>query len=187
MGRPRKVRPETEGMPSVAQDGASDSPAVHVPRRPKYVVVASKLPMNLELQNCAPKEARITGQFGSTVETVMVKTGDVVLIRGTGYPRGQVPKGYPKAPHINEAGFAVTRNVPYDFWETYVAQNRDADLIRNGLLTAEVDLDSLDDKTADFAGLNSGLEPVNPDGDPRSPKPLMPLIGDVETAERSAA
>jgi hypothetical protein len=148
------------------------------------------LDVHLEIQLCKPKSARVTGQFGSVEETVNVKYGDKYFIRGTAYPRGQPPKGFPRAPRMIEdegGGYALTPNIPADFFAAWLEQNAETDMVVNGLIKAQPDLDSLAADAAEHAKVDSGLGPMNPDGDRRDPKPLGSSISQIKQEPRSAA
>lgn len=165
-------------------------PAV-APKSASYVTVASKLPMNIEIQLCKETTAAVTGQFGSVKETVFVKAGPIHVIRGTGYPNGnQLPKGFPKRPAMaggDDAGFALTPKVPADFWAAWLAQNKTTDIVRNGLIFAAPTLDEVEELAKERGTVHTGLEPLNPDGDPRAPRPLNASIQVVKTEERPTA
>jgi hypothetical protein len=168
---------------------APEAPAVHVaPRGQRKITVASKMPMDIILQLCRETESRVTGQFGATTEKVFVKSGPTVMIRGVAYPVGQVPKGFPKAPNmIEEAGYALTSNVDADFFEQWLKQNADTDMVLNGMIKAHIDLASLEDDAMDFAKVQSGLQPLDPDTDSRNPKPINTAVAKVTTDDRAPA
>lgn len=149
------------------------------------VTVASRLPMSIEIQLCQPKSARVTGQFGSVEETVNVKVGPVYVIRGAGYPNGQTPKGFPKRPQTagREEAYALTPGVAADFWAEWLKQNEQSDIVRNGMIFAHAQPASLDKMADEREGVRTGLEPVDPDKDPRAPKPLNVLVQPVTTEE----
>lgn len=166
------------------------APAVHTPSKAKYVTVASKLPMSIEIQLCKPSTRTSTGQYGSVVETVQVKTGAVHVIRGTGYPRGEAPEGFPERPQmIKDAGggYALTPNIPADFWAAWLEQNAETDMVRNGIVKAQADLDSLAADAKDHAAIDSGLGPLNPKGDRRNPRPANASVTPVQPESRTAA
>ena len=183
---PRKARTETEGQAA---------PAVHTPTRAKYVTVASKLPMSLELQLCRKESKAVSGRFGTEQETVFVKYGTVYIIRGVGYPRGnELPEGYPERPSmIRDAGYALTPDVDAAWFAEWLDQNAETEMVRNGLIKAHSEPDSLRDMAMEHKGILTGLEPMNPkfgaDGkplDPRSPKPLNAAL-QVQKADLTAA
>ena len=158
--------------------------------KPKFVTVASKIPQSIEVQLCAPKTARVTGQFGSVEETVHVKHGQTYIIRGTSYPSGQAPKGFPRRAEMIEdqgGGYALTHKIPADFWDEWLRQNADTEMVKNHLLIAHADVDDLASDAADFAKVDSGLGPLNPDGDRRNPKPANSGVAPLQPDDRRAS
>jgi len=165
------------------------APSVHTPSKAKYVTVASKLPMNLQLQLCQPRSGRVTGQFGSVEETIFVPTGKTYVIRGTAYPVNKPPKGFPKRPDMIEdeaGGYALTPNIPADFMEEWMTQNASTDMVISGIIKVQADLDSLMADAAEHAKLDSGIGPLNPDGDRRNPRPANTSVAQVATEPRTA-
>jgi hypothetical protein len=203
MARPRN--PLTPPEMAAAQRSAATTgtvppaPAVHIPSKAKYVNVASKLPMHITIQLCKPKTARVTGQFGSVDETVNVPFGESYVIRGIGYPSGKPPKGFPKPPTLLDedfkGGFAVTKGIPADFFAEWLKQHADTDMVRNGMIKAEADIDDLAAAVSDFRTLDSGLGPLEVEGGPeggtiidrRNPKPANASISFIKPEARSAA
>lgn len=172
------------------QATAGTAPAIHVAGKAKFVTVASKLPMDLEIQLCKPTTANITGQFGSVKETVHVKTGQMYRIRGTAYPVNVAPKGFPRAPEMIEdenGGYALTKNIPADFWDEWVKQNAETEMVQNGIIKAQADLDDLAADAAEHAHRDSGLGPLNPDSDRRAPKPSNGQVSAVKAEPRASA
>lgn len=165
------------------------APSVQTPLKRKTVTVASKLPMSIEIQLCRPKESRVTGQFGSTTETVNVKQGAIYVIRGVGHPVGQTPKGFPKAPEMVESsGFALTHGVDADWFAEWLEQNKETEMVQSGLIQAHGDVEYLEDKTtAEYAKLDSGLGPLNPEGDPRQPKSVNSAVSEIRSEPRPSA
>lgn len=174
------------------------APAVHTPSKAKFVTVASKLPMSIEIQLCKPTTARQSGQFGSVVEEVHVKHGAIHVIRGVSYPEGnKLPKGFPKRPNMiddEKGGYALTPGVPADFWAAWLEQNKDTDMVKNGMIKAQPDLESLAADAAEHANADSGLGPMNPEmdakGSPldrRSPRPASISVTPVAPEARPAA
>lgn len=181
--------PSGHGIPAKADPHA---PAILSERGKgqRTVTVASKLPMSLDLQLCEEREARVTGQFGSITEKHFVKVGRVYTIRGTSYPVGQAPKGFPRRPDMSngdeESGYALTFGVPADFMEAWIEQNKDTPLVQNEIIKVHASRDDLEDECAELTKenvLGCGLGPVNADGDPRAPRPLMKDVGAIETAD----
>lgn len=158
------------------------APAVHTESKSKFVSVASKLPMHLELQLCKPHEQRVSGQHGHYSETIQVKHGEVYTIQGTAYPSGQTPKGfYGRGQRIEDegGGYTITPNIPGDFMREWMRQNESTDMVKNGLIKIADNPEDMQANARDHATQDSGLGPLDPepdvkDGPPRDrrmPKP----------------
>lgn len=169
-------------MKSTKLPGASAIPASRA-----TITVASKIDMDIEIRLCKPKEARVTGQFGSTVETINVPYGESYVIRGTSYPVGTVPKGFRKQPELAE-DYALTHGIPADWFKEWLEQNAETDMVKNRMIFAAADSSEVESIGSDFRKLTSGLGPMVPDTDPRNPKPLLSHVQPVKTdEERSSA
>lgn len=126
------------------------------------VVVGCKIPNGLVLQ---------LSTFEQTAEPVMGgghrdvrvgrKIGDKYVIRGTSIPFGQVPK------YLMVGGYALTSGIPEDFWQQWLEQNKDSDIVRRELIVAHPQMESLEDHCRDNESLRTGLEPIDPQNLPR--------------------
>ena len=174
------------------------APAVHAPNKGKFVTVASKLEMSIEIQLCKPTTRHMSGQHGPVDETINIKFGAIYVIRGVSYPEGnKLPKGYPKRPQMIEdahRGYALTPGIPADFWAEWVKQNAETEMVQNGMIKAQTDLDSLAADAAEHADKDSGLGPMNPEMDAkgrpldrRSPQPPSISVAAVQPDVRPAA
>lgn len=165
--------------------------AAPLPKSARTVVVASKLPMTIELQLCRPETKAVSGRFGTEKETVHVKHGKAWWIRGTSRPNGTLPKGY-RLPDVVDGGAALTPNVDADFFEQWLEQNRDTEIVRNRMIFAHASRDHVEGMAADHAAELSGLDAINPEQDakgqmldPRVPRPIDANVGPVKTEPRS--
>lgn len=165
------------------KDEGVDSPAIKAASKaPKFVTVASKLPMKIELQLCEERRQNMPGRFGTVEETVHAKVGDSHIINGTAYPRGEPPEGFPDKPEmIKAAGFALTPGIPADFFEQWLDQNKNTDLVRNGMIFAHGSRDHLVGVAMENKDRRSGLDPMAKDGDPRSPRPMNSSVSAIKT------
>jgi hypothetical protein len=111
---------------------------------------------------------------------------NTVRLRGTAYPRGTPPEGFPPPPMIVD-GAALTFGVSRDFWERWAAQNHRNPLVINRMIFAQASLPDAKAEAKELAGQVSGLAPINPKGDKRMPKPNRSDISAVETEESRAA
>lgn len=109
--------------------------------------------------------------------------GPVLRIRGTAYPRGNVPEGFPPAPLII-GGAAMNPGVDKDFWDQWVKLNERNPLVMNGLIFAHENENIVHGKAREEADNLSGLEPLNPKSDARNLKSTRADVGDVEPDDR---
>ena len=156
------------------------------------VVVASKLPFPLELQICDSREERRQDRATTWTETVFYKTGPIVVLNSNQVPRGPAPEGvtYPDPPQI-VAGAALTFGVPKDFWDKWLDQNKSTDMVRNGLVFAQVKRDNAVAQARDHKDKFSGLDPLRPDAtgkdaDRRMPKKVINRLPNRGVAEAEA-
>jgi hypothetical protein len=144
-----------------------------------YVIVCSKLPHDLELQCQELREREVPGRYGTQTEKAYQVAGDVHYIRGTSYPSGgQIPAGYPDKPQMAD-GYALTYKIPADFWARWSEQNKDTLLIKNRIIFARDDVDSVYDNAADNRDVNSGLGPLV-ENDRRNPKPISGFVAKIQ-------
>jgi len=108
-----------------------------------------------------------------------------VRLRGTSYPRGTVPDGFPEKPLIVD-GAALNFGIDKEFWDTWVEQNKLNPLVMNRMIFADTDPEFVKGLAHDTKAMQSGLEPVNPKKDRRIPKSTRAEISDLETEETRA-
>ena len=108
-----------------------------------------------------------------------------VRLRGTAYPRGTVPDGFPEKPLIVE-GAALNPGISKEFWDTWADQNRLNPLVMNRMIFADINLDFVKGIAKETKDMQSGLEPINPKKDARIPKSTRVEISELETEESRA-
>lgn len=161
--------------------------AVERPGKGTTVTVALKLGVAyFDIQLCRRETISENTQTGPRDVTKFFRTGNVVRLRGTAYPRGTVPDGFPEKPMI-VAGAALNMGVDRAFWEAWVEQNRKNPLVVNKMIFAAEDIGRVKDEARDLADVASGLEPINPKKDRRMPKSTNAAVGQVETEEGRAS
>jgi hypothetical protein len=152
-----------------------------------YVTVACKVPLGVVLYVCDKVDMSERTRDGTRDFHEYRHRGEGVRINGPAYPNGNIndlrKKGFRKNPDI-EGGYALTMNVPKDFWDEWLTQNRTTALVKSKMIFAFPDRDSAVDAARENESRMSGLEPLNPDGDYRVPRPL-PGISMIEAAETS--
>lgn len=60
-------------------------------------------------------------------------------------------------------GYAVTSGIPKDFFDRWLEQNKDSDLVRNNLIFAQTNAERAGDQADEQEELKSGLEAIDPD------------------------
>lgn len=149
------------------------------------VVVACKLGVAwFDLQGFEKKTVTENTQVGPRTIEQFVRLPDVVRIRGTAYPRGTPPTGYPERPEMYE-GYALTRGVDRDFFERWMELNKKAPYVVNGLIFGGTE-DQVRGHARELRGRLSGLEPLDPDAkDARIPKPTNAAVSVLEGGTRN--
>ena len=182
MSKPQPAK--TIPIPKQVPEGAPNA-TVKVESASGTVIVASKIPHDIIVQLYQPCKRQVQGRFGPHEESFRVPTGKQYLIRGTSRPVGAIPKGYPAAPDMEE-GYALTSNIPADFWEQWIYDNRDTDMVRNRVIFAVGDRASAKDIARENTKVRSGLDPLDMSAgtpDPRAPRPITTQIEPLKTAE----
>lgn len=107
--------------------------------------------------------------------------GQQVVIRGPAIPWGVVPS-FPIV-----GGYALTEGVPADFWDTWLEQNKDTDMVTNRQIYAEERVTFVKGMAKDQSDIRSGLEPMTPGKDPRNVKPRHMNLTPIEAGNRETA
>lgn len=114
------------------------------------------------------------------------RVGQVVRLRGTAYPRGTPPKGFPPPPEI-VGGAALNRGIDKDWFDAWLEQNKLNPIVQNKMVFAHESDDHVRGEAAELSAFLSGLEPVNPDGDHRIPKSSRPSeVTELSAGDRPA-
>ena len=82
--------------------------------------------------------------------------------------------------HSIIGGAALTHGIPKDFWDAWMRQNRNSDLVRNGLIFGHVREQEARAEAKDKISLKSGLERLDPNNLPAQFK-------NIKTADKAAA
>lgn len=147
-----------------------------------------------DLQLCEAKEVQENTQTGPRTITQWVRSGKIVRVRGTSYPRGTPPEGFPAKPEM-VGGYALTHNVSKEFYEAWEKQHAKAPYVINEMIFA-ADPSRIRAMCSERHQLKSGLEPVIPsmkDGtgkiitDPRVPRSTRQDVIGIETEDSRAA
>ncbi|WP_240655191.1 hypothetical protein [Rhodovarius crocodyli] len=123
------------------------------------VTIASKLPHGLRLDLMPEVDTRASGRPGET-EAVQRPPVASVTLRGCALPVG-VP--LPEDAPTIAGGFALTPDVPADFWAKWLEQNRDYAPVKAGLIFAASKGASVAAEAREKKAVLSGFEGMNPD------------------------
>jgi hypothetical protein len=134
------------------------------------VIVACKLPHGLILRTFArrSKEELVMGGGSRTIEEC-VDTGERFVINGTAAEQGRMPvvrngAGLPgdQFAHVTDTGYALTYNVPKSIWDSWLEDNKNSLMVKNGLIFAAVGLSSVKSMGKEFEKQRTGLEAIDP-------------------------
>lgn len=166
------------------------NPTVSNEARPSFsgskVIVGCKLGVPwFELQVQEKRRTSEETRTGTREIDIWVKTGPVIRLRGTAYPRGTPPTGFPSAPEMVN-GYAITRDVDAGLWGLIAEQNKKNPMFVNQMVVAGPDIDYIRGVGREEEGKLSGLEPLNPTAntDKRIPKSTNKSVSDLEKGER---
>lgn len=167
---------------------AVEAAAVHTAKAGNgTVAVACKFPNGIVLQLSRRVDYVEEGSGGMRINRHRFdKIGPRYRVDGPAVPNGQRPKGYQEPDEIR-GGYAITFNIPQDFFEAWMAENKDNPLVTNGMIFAHTTRDATVGQAKEQEELRSGFEPLTPDTDNRMPKSLNPMVGKIETAQPGAA
>lgn len=154
--------------------------------RTRQYVVGCKLGVrSYAIQHTRMVETFEQNQSGGRTVKIPERVGAVVELRGTSYPRGTVPDGFPPPPMIVE-GAALNFGIDADWFDEWLEQNKQNPIVMNKMVFAHEKQDWIISKAKELKDLKSGLDPVNPKGDPRMPKSNRGEISDIERGDRKA-
>ena len=141
------------------------------------VTVACKYPPGLDLRVFEMVEGEVPSPMGPHRTKVARQKGAAIRIHGTGTP----PNVVRDDPLV--AGYALTRDVPADFWALWLEQNADSDLVQQRLIFAyEAEKSTIDRaKRQRKEGISSGMEGLDPKNPPKFTPPGFRMK--METAD----
>lgn len=122
------------------------------------VTVACKLPHGIILRGFLEREERELVMGGGVRETKVFRpTGERQVVHGSVLPFGAVP------PYPIVGGYALTENVSKDLWDSWVAVNKDAEIVKRRLIFAYENPNKASDEARSNVKELSGFEPIDPD------------------------
>lgn len=152
------------------------------------VTVGLKLGVALyDIQLCKMEDKFEQNMQGGRMVKEYSRIGQPVRLRGTAYPRGTVPDGFPEKPQI-VGGAAMNPGIDKDFWDAWLEQNKLNPIVVNGFIFASEKIDHVLGQAKETAASQSGLEPIDPKNkkDKRIPKSTRGDLTDVETEDARA-
>ena len=114
------------------------------------------------LQNYRMVDAPEAAPAGTRMVKKAEKDGPAIRIHGTARRHGFAPR----CPIV--MGFAITKGVPIEHWERWLKANKDSAIVKNGLIFANPDMESVREEARDNRKQFSGMEPLAQRGDPRA-------------------
>jgi len=125
---------------------------------PGVVTVACKMPggVILRLFDMVDHDVPVLGGGVKTSKIAQMK-GEKVKIGGYAAPIGKVPN------FITAGGFALTPNVDADFFNEWLKQNADSNLVKNKLIFAHEKSEVVERRAREMKDERSGFEALDPD------------------------
>lgn len=123
-----------------------------------HVTVGCKMPNGLILRifTMAEKNEQVMGGGSRKIKEAVEVPGKRVVLNGFSHPQNAAPRAR------IAGGFALTMGVDKEFWDTWLAQNKDTDIVRNGLVFAHEKVENTTAEAKDKQTLRSGLERLDP-------------------------
>ena len=147
---------------------SSETSKIQAPTASKTVTVGCKLPHGLLLRlfEMAEKTVDVIGGGQRVVkEAINAHAVDkVVKINGYAVPHGMRSD---VAVVGGDTGFALTLGVDREFFEHWLDQNKDTDMVRKGFIFAAGGEQSARDSAKEKKALKNGMEPLDPNNLPR--------------------
>lgn len=137
------------------KEATMSGPEIMTENKSEYVLVGCKIPNGLKLRLFRPMETYepVIGG-GSRKVTKWTPTGVQYELHGSRVAPGKMPN------YLISLGAAYTR-LPREFWDKWVAQNKECALLRNNVLWAvDDDNRSARDAARDAEKIRSGLGPL---------------------------
>lgn len=146
--------PNTLKVP--AKEDFSDKVGVNKDSGTEMVSIACKLPNGLILQVYRKVRRRIPAPAGAANEVDIYEPyGKQYRVHGCSHPQNM-------APHCTIiGGYAITANIPKQHWEAWLAQHRDDDMVRNGLIFAN-STTKIAGEAKEKKAIKSNLERLDP-------------------------
>jgi len=160
-------KPQSGDKPAATEPTPKQAPLPRPSSAGAKVVVACKLPNGLVLHLDEMIEKTFPTPTGGTFTVKeAVRRPETVRVYGNAVPHGTIPD------YLIVGGYALTPDVDKDFFDAWLAQNKSTMVVSNGLIFAYERSGDAADVAREKRSIRSGLEPLTPDSDPRTPRQI---------------
>lgn len=169
----------TAAPKSAGKKSAVETMIDNVPSSGK-ITVACKMPKGI-IMRIFTKGTMPIPVLGGGIQHVeqSIPTGEQVRLNGYAVPFGKRPK-------FEIIGdFGLTPGVDAKFFKTWLEQNKTSDLVTKGLVFYHQDTNQVRDMADERQELQSGLEPILQDKDPRAARTRNPNLEDVHASDEA--
>lgn len=122
------------------------------------VTVACRLPNGILLRTYEMADTAEVGPMQTRYVKMARFKGREHKINGNSFAQNKAPM----FGQMDNHGYALTHDVPADLWAEWLEQNKDADIVRNGIIFAHNDGRSLKAETNEKRDVKTGLERLDP-------------------------
>lgn len=173
--------------------GKVETPAAKAERSGEKVTVACRVPNGLRLRLFRFEEASELVLGGGTrtyQRSIPITKGDKpleVVVHGPSIPMGFAPS------YLIVGGYALTPNIDKDFFEAWMEQNRNTDLVRNKMIFCQEHTQDAQAQAQEQKDVRSGMEPMDMSmttrngrqvvKDQRMPRPTSSALDPLRTIE----
>lgn len=126
------------------------------------VTVGCKHPNGLHLRTFVMREIEEQQQGGNVRKTKRAEMAEVFTIAGPSRPHNR-----DTTKQIHD-GYALTPGVPAALWNTWLEQNKDSDLVKNGIIFAHGATNDARSEATEKAKVKTGLERIDPKAIPKN-------------------
>jgi hypothetical protein len=187
---------ESERLNEASMRNPGAVPAAHgeiaKPSKGTTVTVGCKLGVPYyDIQLCQIVDKKEQSLQGERTVREAIRVGKVVRLRGTSYPRGTIPDGFPERPVIID-GAAMNFGIDKEWFEEWERQHKLDPLVMNQMIFGRENYDHVVGIAKETAAIKSGLDPMDPKTmgrDPRTPRTTRAEVSNIEdgSASRRAA
>lgn len=130
---------------------------------PDTVTVGCKLPNGLVLHLDTMVDYRIPMPGGGTViERRSRRLPDTYTLNGSAIDLARIA-ATGSVSHRIIGGYGITTGIPRDFWERWLAANKNAEYVQKRLVFAEPNEGRAEAAAIEGAKIRTGMEPIDPD------------------------